>query len=288
MDAPPPQEDVRPFVRIARLIEQAGLPAPRVLACDEAQGFLLLTDLGERTLLDALRNATPAETDAWMREAMALLVRWQTGVDAGALPLAEAPLFEGELALFPTWCVERARGLRLDDPQRQAWARVTRLLVASLSAQPRVAVHADWMARNLMARPGQGLAIIDFQDALGGPIAHDVASMLRDAFISWDEEQELDWAVRYWEAARRAGLPVEADFGEFWRGVEWTGLYRHLRVIGIFCRLQHRDGKAAYAEDLPRFFAYCSKVAMRYRPLAPLVPLLELAGGPALESALTF
>jgi aminoglycoside/choline kinase family phosphotransferase len=130
------------------------------------------------------------------------------------------------------------------------------------------------MPRNLMVTEA-GPGILDFQDAVRGPISYDVASMLRDAFISWDEEQEIDWAVRYWEAARRAGLPVDGDFGEFWRQLEWMGLQRHLKVLGIFCRLKHRDGKPKYSEDLPRFFAYAHKVATRYNGLGPLARLLE-------------
>jgi hypothetical protein len=155
--------------------------------------------------------------------------------------------------------------------------------------QPQVAVHADWMPRNLMesgggAEPG----VLDFQDAVAGPIGYDLASLLRDAFVSWDEAQELDWAVRWWQQARGAGLPVDPDFGEFWRGVEWTGLQRHLKVLGIFCRLKHRDGKPAYAADLPRFFGYATRVALRYRPLSPLLPLLEPLSGQAVAAGFTF
>ena len=160
-------------------------------------------------------------------------------------------------------------------------------LVASALAQPVVAVHRDWMPRNLMvADPNPG--ILDFQDAVRGPISYDVASMLRDAFLSWDEEQEIDWAVRYWEAARKAGLPVDEDFGEFWRQLEWMGLQRHLKVLGIFCRLKHRDGKPKYSSDLPRFFAYANKVAMRYAPLAPLTRLLAPLQGNAVSAGYTF
>jgi aminoglycoside/choline kinase family phosphotransferase len=178
------------------------------------------------------------------------------------------------LSLFPDWCVAREFQKVWTAAEEARWAQVCDTLVASALAQPKVAVHRDWMPRNLMVcEPNPG--ILDFQDAVLGPISYDMASLLRDAFVSWDEERELDWAVRYWEAARAAGLPVDADFGEFWRQLEWMGLQRHLKVLGIFCRLKHRDGKPRYAEDLPRFFAYATKVALRYRPLAPLVALLE-------------
>ena len=163
---------------------------------------------------------------------------------------------------------------RVDAAETATWADACDRLVASALAQPTVAVHRDWMPRNLMvATPNPG--ILDFQDAVCGPIAYDLASLLRDAFVSWDEEQELDWAVRYWQVARKAGLPVDADFGEFWRALEWIGLQRHLKVLGIFSRLKHRDAKPAYSADLPRFFAYAHKVASRYSQLRPLARLLE-------------
>jgi aminoglycoside/choline kinase family phosphotransferase len=289
MDAPPPQENVRPFVHVAGLITAAGLRAPQVLQADLAQGFLLLSDLGERVYLDALQAAAPSEADGLMREALAALVAFQRGVPAAALPPFDEGLLASELALFPTWCVGREFGLRWSAAEQAIWQRVCGQLIASALAQPTVAVHADWMPRNLMVPAGGGgPGILDFQDAVRGPVCYDLASLLRDAFISWDEEQELDWAVRWWQAARGAGLPVDADFGEFWRALEWMGLQRHLKVMGIFCRLKHRDGKARYAEDLPRFFGYASKVALRYAPLKPLLRLLEPMSGARVAAGFTF
>jgi len=274
MDAPPPQEDVRPFVHVAGLIERAGLHGPAVLAADEAQGFLLLSDLGQVLYLERLREGDVRQADRLMRDALRALVHWQQHVDATSLPAYDEALLRRELALFPEWCVQREFGIRWTPKQQQHWDGACQLLVASALAQPVVAVHRDWMPRNLMvADPNPG--ILDFQDAVRGPITYDVASMLRDAFISWDEERELDWAVRYWEAARKVCLPVGDDFGEFWRQLEWMGLQRHLKVLGIFCRLKHRDGKPHYSSDLPRFFAYASRVATRYRPLGHLIALLE-------------
>ena len=287
MDAPPPQEDVRPFVAVARLIRAAGLNAPEVLDEDPAQGFLLLGDLGDHLLLQALRDADAAAADALMREAMTELVRFQAGVPAAALPAFGAATLREELELFPQWCVQREHAIAWDQSQRAQWEQTCERLVAALVAQPVVAVHRDWMPRNLMLG-ATGLGILDFQDAAAGPIAYDVVSMLRDAFLSWEEEQEIDWAIRYWEAARRAGLPVDADFGDFWRALEWAGLQRHLRILGVFCRLKHRDGKPGYAEDLPRFFGYCTRVAMRYREFAPLLRLLEPMSGRALQAGYTF
>lgn len=278
MDAPPPQEDVRPFVAVAALLQGAGLNAPRVLEQDAARGFLLLSDLGSRPYLQELQDAVArGETkaaDRLMRDAIAALVQWQSRADASALPPYDEALLSRELALFPDWCVAREYGVTWTDTQRGQWDAACALLLRSALAQPVVAVHRDYMPRNLMvAEPNPG--ILDFQDAVRGPISYDIASLLRDAFISWDEELELDWAVRYWQAARKAGLPVGEDFGEFWRALEWMGLQRHLKVLGIFCRLKHRDGKPAYSADLPRFFAYAHKVATRYQGLGPLAQLIE-------------
>lgn len=287
MDAPPALIDSRPFLAMAGRIRAAGLHAPEVLASDAEQGFVLLEDLGTRPYLDALREADGAEANRLMRDAIRALVHWQGHVDASALPPYDDAFLRRELALFPEWCVGRELGLQWTDAQQARWQRVTDALVASALAQPVVAVHRDYMPRNLMvADPNPG--ILDFQDALAGPITYDIASLLRDAFISWDEEREIDWAVRYWDAARKAGLPVDEDFGEFWRQLEWIGLQRHLKVMGIFCRLKHRDGKPHYRADLPRFVAYATKVAMRYQPLAPLLALLEPLQEQGLSSGYTF
>jgi N-acetylmuramate 1-kinase len=272
MDAPPPQEDTRPFVKIAQLIGNAGLHGPRVLAADVERGFLLLTDL------DAFADATARQADTLMRDAIAALVQWQAKVPGEGLPPYDDAMLRRELQLFPDWCVSREFGLAWNEREHKTWQQVSHTLVAAALAQPKVAVHRDWMPRNLMvADPNP--AILDFQDAAHGPIAYDLASLLRDAFWSWDEERELDWAARYWDQARRAGLPVGDDFGAFWRDAEWIGLQRHLKVLGIFCRLKHRDGKPKYASDLPRFFAYATKVASRYRELQPLLSLLEPLSG---------
>ena len=294
MDAPPPLEDVRPFMHVADLAAAAGLHVPRVLEADAERGFLLLTDLGAQPYLAALQDAIgtgrPQRAEALMREALSALVHWQQGVPAAALPRYDEALLVRELALFPQWCVEREFGITWSAEEQGTWRRLCQLLTASALAQPVVAVHADWMPRNLMpasagaASPG----ILDFQDAVAGPVTYDLASLLRDAFLSWEEEQELDWAVRWWQQARRAGLPVDADFGEFWRALEWMGLQRHLKVLGIFCRLKHRDGKPRYAQDLPRFFAYAQRVALRYTPLKPLVRLLEPLSGAAVRAGYTF
>ncbi|MDL2337656.1 MAG: phosphotransferase [Pseudomonadota bacterium] len=287
MDAPPPHEDVRPFVSVATLIRDAHLNAPQVLAQDVKHGFLLLSDLGSRLYLCELKTAVAAQdtttVDRLMRAAVSALVAWQQRVDASTLPAYDDALLRRELALFPEWCVQREFGVTWNADEQAAWATTCDLLVHSALAQPTVAVHRDYMPRNLMVCDGAAVAegvlaspgILDFQDAVRGPISYDVASMLRDAFISWEEEQELDWAIRYWQQARKVGLPVPADFGEFWKPLEWMGLQRHLKVLGIFCRLKHRDDKPAYSADLPRFFNYAHKVAVRYEGFGPLARLIE-------------
>ncbi|HJV62680.1 MAG TPA: phosphotransferase [Albitalea sp.] len=278
MDAPPAHEDVRPFVHVARLMLAAGLNAPQILEEDAVHGFLLLSDLGTRLYLDELHAAVKAgdaaRVNTLMRDATSALLVWQQHVDPASLPPYDEALLRREMQLFPDWCVSREYGQTWSDAQQAQWQACTDLLVKSALAQANVAVHRDYMPRNLMvASPGPG--ILDFQDAVRGPISYDVASLLRDAFISWDEEQEIDWAVRYWQQAKAVGLPVPADFGDFWRQLEWMGLQRHLKVLGIFCRLKHRDGKPKYSEDLPRFFRYAHHVASRYNGLGPLARLLE-------------
>ncbi|HET6599380.1 MAG TPA: phosphotransferase, partial [Burkholderiaceae bacterium] len=227
MDAPPPQEDVQRFIDVAALLRGAGLNAPQVVDADIGHGFLLLEDLGSQLYLQALQQAVAfgdmKAVDALMRDAIGALVRWQTKADASRLPAYDDALLRRELALFPEWCVAREYGVNWNSDQQVVWRNACDALVRSALAQPTVAVHRDYMPRNLMvASPNPG--ILDFQDAVRGPISYDVACLLRDAFISWDEEQEIDWAVRYWQAARAAALPVADDFGEFWRALEWMGL----------------------------------------------------------------
>ena len=295
MDAPPAQEDVRPFIQIAHLLHDAGLHAPRVLEQDIAHGFLLLTDLGSQLYLNALQDSVAkgdaALRDSLMRDAIRALVQWQTRADASTLPAYDDALLRRELALFPDWCVTTECGVTWTADEQQQWRDACDMLVRSALAQPTVAVHRDYMPRNLMVcqggdpQAGANPGILDFQDAVRGPITYDVASLLRDAFISWDEDQEIDWAVRYWQAGRHAGLPLPGDFAEFWRELEWMGLQRHLKVLGIFCRLKHRDAKPKYSEDLPRFFKYAHKVAARYNALRPLSRLLEpLMGAQRIET----
>ena len=281
MDAPPEHEDCRPFIKVAALLAKAGLAAPRVLDQDLEQGFLLLTDLGRIGYLEAL-HADLSLADTLIRPVLDTLVRWQLASSAATLPPYDAALLRRELELFPEWFIGRHLGVTLADNEKLLLERSFKYLINSALNQPKVYVHRDFMPRNLMLVESEQVltpAIIDFQDAVYGPITYDVVSLFRDAFISWDEEQEIDWVVRYWEKARAAGLPVRADFGDFWREYELMGLQRHLKVLGIFCRLKYRDGKDKYIEDLPRFMRYAKKTAGRYLPLKPLLNLLDKLDG---------
>ena len=290
MDAPPAQEDCRPFVQVAALLRGAGLHAPEVLHWDEPHGFMLLADLGATTYLDALTRPArrgAAEAAPLYTDALDALVRLQRIDARGRVPDYDRALLQRELELFPVWYVERHCGRVLDATARERLDAAFATLLDVCTAQPAVLVHRDYHARNLMVTPA-GPGLLDFQDAVHGPITYDLASLLRDAYIEWDEEVQLDWAVRWWERARRAGLPVDADFGAFWRDLEWMGLQRHLKVLGIFARLHHRDGKDGYLKDLPRVWRYAHRVAGRYGVLAPLARLLEELAGTRREAGYTF
>ena len=285
MDSPPAQEDPRPWLEIGARLSAAGLHVPAVQAQDLEQGFLLIEDLGSQLYLPALNDNT---ADALYGDAMDALLRMQRDVDTAGMQPYDHAFLQRELEIMPEWFLRRHLGYT---PECEAWdvleSAFTMLLKSALE-QPRCFVHRDYHSRNLLIVASDNPGIIDFQGALFGPITYDLASLLRDAFLSWDEEHELDWAVRYWQDARHAGLPVDPDFGEFWRQTEWMGLQRHLKILGIFCRLKHRDGKPHYSADLPRFFNYATKVANRYGPLRSLLNLLEPLTGAAVQAGYTF
>ena len=271
MDAPPPQEDCRPYVAVAALLASAGVHAPAVHAQEPTEGFLLVSDLGTRTYREALDEAS---APALYRDACSALVAWQLASRASVLPDYDETLLGNELALFPDWYVARHLGVTLTTAQRAVLDSAFRQILDNNLGQPRVYVHRDFHSRNLMvAQPNPG--VLDFQDAVYGPISYDLVSLLRDAYISWSEEHEIDWAVRYWERARGAGLPVAADFADFWRDFEWMGVQRQLKVLGIFARLAHRDGKHGYVADMPRVMNYLRRACARYRALGPLLHLLD-------------
>jgi N-acetylmuramate 1-kinase len=284
MDAPPEREDCNPFINVAALMRAAGVHVPEVIARDLDRGFLLLSDLGTTTYLKAL---TDQNADALFSDAIDALIKWQLASREGVLPLYDEALLRRELELFPDWYMTRHLGAQPDAEERKFLDELFAILVDASLAQPQVYVHRDYMPRNLMvSAPNPG--VLDFQDAVHGPITYDVVSLFRDAFISWPEEQALDWTVRYWERSKRAGLPVGSDFGAFYRDFEWMGLQRHLKVLGIFARIHYRDGKAGYLDDAPRFLTYARRVAGRYAELQGLLKLFDVLERRAPRTAYTF
>jgi aminoglycoside/choline kinase family phosphotransferase len=294
MDAPPDKEDCKPFVKVAALMAQAGLNAPQVLAWDEGQGFMLLSDLGQRTLMQCLDEGAGAANLPRFKQALDVLLPWQQASRAGVLPAYDEAVLRRELQLFPDWYLARHRGVELNAAQQGVLQGAFDLIVQRNLAAPQVYVHRDFMPRNLMVSDDdQGpLGVLDFQDALYGPITYDIASLMRDAFIGWDEEFVLDVSIRYWERARQTGMldfeDWSQDFGAFYRAVEWMGLQRHLKVAGIFARLTLRDGKAKYLADAPRFIGYIRSTAARYRELVPLLRLIDTLEGTTPDVGIAF
>lgn len=271
MDAPTEHEDCRPFLHVAQLFGTAGVHVPQVLAQDLEQGFLLLSDLGDTTYLQALCADNARELYGAATSALVVI---QSSSREGELPPYDEALLLREMRLFPEWYIARHLQVQLDEKQAAALEVVFHRIVQNNLAQPRVFVHRDYHSRNLMlSSPNPG--ILDFQDAVYGPITYDLASLFKDAYIRWEEAEVLDWLIRYWEEARRAGLPVHADFSDFYRDYEWMSVQRHLKVLGIFARLYHRDGKDGYLKDLPLVMDYLRRACARYIDLKPLLNLLD-------------
>ncbi len=285
MDAPPDKENCEPFVKVAKLMQLAGLKAPEVLAWHEAQGFMLLTDLGDQTMMSAIDAKNPQANHALYMQAVDALIAWQLSSKAGVLPPYDQALLNRELSLFPDWYLAQHRQIDIQGKMRNTLDSTFKMLVTRNLASPSVFVHRDFMPRNLMMPTGSdaALGVLDFQDAVYGPVTYDVASLMRDAFLTWEEDFVLDVTIRYWEKARKAGLldfeDWHQDFGVFYRAVEWMGLQRHLKVAGIFARLTLRDGKEKYLADAPRFIAYIRSTAARYIELRPLLRLIEEVEG---------
>jgi aminoglycoside/choline kinase family phosphotransferase len=286
MDAPPDKEDCKPFVQVDQLMRQAGLRVPEVLAWEQTHGFLLLTDLGANTMLQAM-DLTAAPPLAQYLEAVDMLIQWQLASKPDVLPVYDKILLRRELELFPQWYIAQHRQLELDEKQRNVLDDAFERILQNNLSWPSVYVHRDFMPRNLMVSP-EGMGLLDFQDAVYGPITYDIASLMRDAFLSWDEEFCLDVTIRYWQKARKAGLPVGDDFGTFYQGVEWMGLQRHIKIAGIFARLTLRDGKPQYLADTPRFIHYIRSTCSRYMALKPLLRLVESIEGIEVPTAFVF
>ena len=302
MDAPPERENCRPFVQVAQLMHEAGLLVPDILAWDEPQGFMLLSDLGQQTMMEQIEPQNPAANHARYLQALDTLLAWQLASRPGVLPPYDEALLRRELQLFPDWYLQQHKGIAPEGAMAQTLQKTFDSIVAHNLAAPQVYVHRDFMPRNLMI-PGVGgpaanrsaaqqLGVLDFQDAVYGPVTYDIASLMRDAFLSWEEDFVIDITVRYWEKARKAGLldfeDWHSDFGAFYRAVEWMGLQRHLKVAGIFARLTLRDGKPKYLADAPRFIGYIRATAHRYRELGPFLRLIDEVEGLQAASGYAF
>lgn len=271
MDAPPTQEDCRPFVNVAQMLLASGLNVPEIIAQDLAQGFLLLSDLGDDTYLTklTLENAKTLYGDACQA-----LIKMQLASQPDALPPYDEALLMREMQLLPDWYINKHLGITLTEQQQAVLDKTFAVLIKNILAQPQVTVHRDYHSRNLMVTADNNPGILDFQDAVHGAITYDLASLFKDAYISWTEDDVMDWLVRYWQAAKKAGLPVNPDFGEFYKDFEWMGVQRHIKVLGIFARLYHRDGKDGYLKDMPLVMEYLQKACDRYVELRPFLKLL--------------
>ncbi|WP_137805057.1 aminoglycoside phosphotransferase family protein [Pseudomonas sp. G(2018)] len=270
MDAPPPQENCKPFVDIAFLLAKSGINVPKIYAEDLERGFLLLNDLGNKTYLDVIDSENAEDL---FNDALQALLAFQQLPMVAPLPSYDVALLRRELELFPEWYVKRELGIEFDAAQQVLWQQVSDLLIDSALAQPKVLVHRDYMPRNLMlSQPNPG--VLDFQDAVYGPVTYDVTCLFKDAFLSWPEERVRGWLESYWQQAAALDIPVQPDFEDFLRASDLMGVQRHLKVIGIFARICHRDGKPRYLSDVPRFFDYIEAVIARRPELAELDVLL--------------
>jgi aminoglycoside/choline kinase family phosphotransferase len=292
MDAPPPHEDVRPFLHVGDLLRETGLNVPQILAQDVEKGFLLLSDLGPETYYQRIQTALPdAKLQSLYKDALAALVRMQHARVDG-LPVYDSTRLATELELFPQWYVGTHHGIELDDKTSASLQRIFALLSAANGSQPPVLVHRDFHSPNLMVCDdpayGPNPGVLDYQDALAGPITYDLASLVMDARTTWEEPQQLDWAIRYWQMAREAGLPIDSDFANFHQAYEWMGLQRNLRILGVFARLHHRDGKASYLAHMPRVSGYVRQVAQRYSVFTPLLRLLDKIDNREVKVGYTF
>jgi aminoglycoside/choline kinase family phosphotransferase len=277
MDSPPDQEDVRPWLRAHDVLEAGGVRVPRVLARDADAGFLLLEDLGGPTMAQVI---DAANADAHIDGAIAQLLTLQSmSLPADTVVFGETLLLR-DAGLFEEWYLRRHLGTELDCGDAERLQLVQRRLMDNALAQARVPTHRDYMPRNLMP-VADGPAVLDFQDMVVGPIAYDAVSLLRDAFLSWPEDRVVGWLRRYHARAAAVGLPVP-DLASFLRDADWLGVQRHLKILGIFARLHHRDGKSRYIADAPRFIAYLDAIVPKYPELAPLGELLERTIKPAI------
>ena len=272
MDAPPQHEPLDAFIQVDLLLSEAGLNVPKILEQNIVDGFLLLNDLGTKTYLAELNNET---ADDLYKDATHALVQMQMASKPGVLPNYDEALLQRELDLFPEWYLRKHLQIELSALQETQIKQSFALIIENNLAQAKVYVHRDYHSRNLMVTAKNNPGVIDFQDAVYGPITYDASSLWRDAYIAWPEERVIDWVIKFWEEGRKAGLPMPNDFGQFYRDFEWMGLQRHLKILGIFARLFHRDGKDGYLKDIPLVLEYAIATANRYIELKPLARILE-------------
>jgi len=272
MDAPPERENVPAFIKVAEMLFDAGVTVPAIVARDVERGYLLISDLGTTTYLQRLDN----DNAGFMySDAIDALIAFQLTSTPGVLPEFDRAFVQREMNLFPEWFITKHLGATMTPAQQATLDKVFETITSNVLAQQQVFMHRDFHSRNLMWLEQGNPGVLDFQDAVYGPITYDLASLMRDAYIQWDEEFVLDWVVRYWQSAKKIGLPVNPDIDAFYRDFEFMALQRHLKILGLFCRLNYRDGKAIYMGDLPTVLDYVRKTANRYIELKPLVRLLD-------------
>ncbi|MCB1924759.1 MAG: phosphotransferase [Gammaproteobacteria bacterium] len=272
MDAPPDKEDCRPFIDVAGRLAAAGLHVPHIHHADPAQGFMLLEDLGAESYLSALDDAS---VDALYADAIEALVVMQAGADAAGLPAYDEAMLQREMALFPDWLLTRHLGLQLDAGERSMLDAARAILVDNALAQPVVCVHRDYHSRNLMRLEVRNPGVIDFQDAVAGPVTYDLVSLLRDCYIAWPQARIDRWVDAYHVQARAAGLLDGVDVAQLATWFDLMGVQRHMKAAGIFARLNHRDGKPGYLADIPRTLQYIVDVGARHAPIAALAGFVE-------------
>ena len=285
MDAPPERENVPAFIHVQGLLQEAGVTVPNIVARDVERGFLLLSDLGTTTYLQRL---DPDNSAFMYSDAVDALIKFQLHSQPGVLPEFDRAFVLREMNLFPEWYLGRHLGVTLSEAQQAQLDKVFETITSNVLAQQQVFMHRDFHSRNLMFLDAGNPGVLDFQDAVYGPITYDLGSLLRDAYIQWDEEIVLDWVVRYWQSAKGAGLPVNPDIDAFYRDFEFMAMQRHLKILGIFCRLNYRDYKSHYMGDLPTVIDYVRKTANRYTELKPLLRLLDALENKAPQVGYTF
>jgi aminoglycoside/choline kinase family phosphotransferase len=291
MDAPPGKEDMGPYIRVSAMLVDVGVNAPKVLHRDEVQGFLLNTDLGSRTYLADLDAGADAERLYFDAIEALVAIQARAGQHAKELPAYDDPLLRREMGLFPEWFCNKHLGLQLSEDEVVGLANTFDTLVAEALGQPRVFVHRDYHSRNLMVTDGvsheQGghganPGILDFQDAVLGPVTYDLVSLLRDSYVAWPIERIHAWIKQFRDSAQRSGMDVGSNPAQFQRWFDLMGVQRQLKVLGIFARLYHRDGKSGYLKDLPRTLSYVRQVTKNYRDLDFLTDFIQRRIVPAM------